>query len=297
MRRWPDSTRTAGEGSLSSSRAPSRFGTAHAMVVRSISAFFIAWTGSACIRQAVVRLVNGDVPPRIRPIQKYSCEMRLRSGCAPGSGRHRPPARGTLGNQRGWDVSDSSRCPNEDDRVGDQFIWLHDAPVAAGRVQHRSAAQGRRVSPTDVDDAVRFQRLSLDVMKSGDGWEKFAEAQTAARGTKWWPAYPGSSTGYSSLESIQWQWDHVTASIRFQLYDPSPARFSGFSADWTHRLLDAPRPRTCDESWLKRETRTSRSGCSSVRIIHSWMRKLAGMPRFRVSRGPCPGCSTRSALG
>ena len=72
-------------------------------------------------------------------------------------------------------------------------------------------------SPTDVADAVGFQRLSLDVMKSGDGWEKFAEAQTAARRTKWWPAYFGSSTGYSSLESIRWQWDHVYS------FDPLPA--------------------------------------------------------------------------
>jgi pimeloyl-ACP methyl ester carboxylesterase len=72
-------------------------------------------------------------------------------------------------------------------------------------------------SPADVADAIRFQRLSLDVMKSGDGWEKFAEAQAAARGTKWWPAYFGSSTGYSSLESIRWQWDHVYS------FDPLPA--------------------------------------------------------------------------
>lgn len=49
------------------------------------------------------------------------------------------------------------------------------------------------------------------------GWEQFADAQTAARRTKWWPAYFGSSTGYSSLESIQWQWDHVYS------FDPLPA--------------------------------------------------------------------------
>jgi hypothetical protein len=35
--------------------------------------------------------------------------------------------------------------------------------------------------------------------------------------TKWWPAYFGSSTGYSSLESIRWQWDHVYS------FDPLPA--------------------------------------------------------------------------
>ena len=45
----------------------------------------------------------------------------------------------------------------------------------------------------------------------------FKEAQTAARGTKWWPAYFGSSTGYSSFESIRWQWDHVYS------FDPLPA--------------------------------------------------------------------------
>ena len=72
-------------------------------------------------------------------------------------------------------------------------------------------------SPADVADAVRFQRLSLDVMKSGNGWETFAEAQTAARGTKWWPAYFGSSAGYTSVESIRWQWDHVYS------FDPLPA--------------------------------------------------------------------------
>jgi pimeloyl-ACP methyl ester carboxylesterase len=64
-------------------------------------------------------------------------------------------------------------------------------------------------SPADVADAVRFQHLALEVMKSGDGWDQFVEAQAAARLTKWWPAYFGSSTGYSSLESIRWQWDHV----------------------------------------------------------------------------------------
>ena len=71
-------------------------------------------------------------------------------------------------------------------------------------------------SPTDVADAVRFQRLSLDVMESGAGWETFAEAQTAARGTVV-ARYFGSSTGYSSLESIRWQWDHVYS------FDPLPA--------------------------------------------------------------------------
>jgi uncharacterized protein len=53
-------------------------------------------------------------------------------------------------------------------------------------------------------------------MKSGDGWDQFVEAPTAARLTKWWPAYFGSSTGYSSLESIRWQWDHVYS------FDPLP---------------------------------------------------------------------------
>jgi uncharacterized protein len=72
-------------------------------------------------------------------------------------------------------------------------------------------------SPTEVADAVRFQRLSLDVMKSGNGWETFAKAQTAARRTKWWPAYFGSSAGYSSVESMRWQWDHVYS------FDPLPA--------------------------------------------------------------------------
>ena len=55
-------------------------------------------------------------------------------------------------------------------------------------------------SSTDVADAVRFQRLSLDVMKSGDGWEKFAEAQRPPGGRSGGPRYFGSSTGYSSLE-------------------------------------------------------------------------------------------------
>lgn len=60
-------------------------------------------------------------------------------------------------------------------------------------------------SRDDVADAVSFEKVSLQVMR------------TSARQKKWWAAYFGSSTGFSSLENIRWQWDHVYS------FDPLPA--------------------------------------------------------------------------
>jgi dienelactone hydrolase len=64
-------------------------------------------------------------------------------------------------------------------------------------------------SASDVDDAVAFETLAIDVMRTGNGWAEYERAQAAALRTKWWPAYFGASKGFSSLEAIRWQWDHV----------------------------------------------------------------------------------------
>lgn len=62
---------------------------------------------------------------------------------------------------------------------------------------------------SDVAEAVAFERLAIDVMRTGNGWAEYERAQGAALRTKWWPAYFGASKGFGSLEAIRWQWDHV----------------------------------------------------------------------------------------
>jgi uncharacterized protein len=70
---------------------------------------------------------------------------------------------------------------------------------------------------TEVADAVRFETMALEVMRTGSRWDEYERAQAAALPTKWWSAYFGSSKGFSSLEGIRWQWEHI---YRF---DPLPA--------------------------------------------------------------------------
>ena len=70
---------------------------------------------------------------------------------------------------------------------------------------------------TEVADALKFESLALEVMRTGSRWDEYERAQAAALKTKWWSGYFGSSKGFSSLEGIRWQWDHV---YRF---DPLPA--------------------------------------------------------------------------
>lgn len=72
----------------------------------------------------------------------------------------------------------------------------------------------------EVADAVAFEKLGLQVMRTGERWEEFIEAQTSARQKKWWAAYFGSSAGFSSLANIRWQWDHVYN------FDPLPVLIS-----------------------------------------------------------------------
>ena len=62
---------------------------------------------------------------------------------------------------------------------------------------------------TEVADAVKFETFALEVMRTGNRWDEYERAQSAALRTKWWAAYFGSSKGFSSLEGIRWQWEHV----------------------------------------------------------------------------------------
>jgi pimeloyl-ACP methyl ester carboxylesterase len=68
-------------------------------------------------------------------------------------------------------------------------------------------ADGFAVS--EVTDAVKFETLAIEVMRTGNRWDEYERAQSAALQTKWWPAYFGGGKGFSSLEGIRWQWEHV----------------------------------------------------------------------------------------
>lgn len=69
----------------------------------------------------------------------------------------------------------------------------------------------------DVSDAIKFQRLATETMRTGEGWEIYAAALARARQTKWYAQYFGQSPGFSSLESLRRQWDYVYS------FDPRPA--------------------------------------------------------------------------
>ena len=69
--------------------------------------------------------------------------------------------------------------------------------------------RGDGFSAIEVADAVRFETLAIEVMRTGTNWEQYEKAQTVALRQKWWPAYFGSSKGFSSLENLRWQWEHV----------------------------------------------------------------------------------------
>jgi uncharacterized protein len=62
---------------------------------------------------------------------------------------------------------------------------------------------------SEATDAVKFETLAIDVMRTGNRWDEYERAQSAALQTKWWPAYFGGGKGFSSLERIRWQWEHV----------------------------------------------------------------------------------------
>jgi pimeloyl-ACP methyl ester carboxylesterase len=72
-------------------------------------------------------------------------------------------------------------------------------------------------SAAEVAEAVKFETLAIEVMRTGNNWDDYQVAQAAVLQTKWWSAYFGSSKGFSSPEDIRWQWEHV---YRF---DPRPA--------------------------------------------------------------------------
>ncbi len=73
------------------------------------------------------------------------------------------------------------------------------------------------LSAPEVADAVKFETLAIEVMRTGNRWEEYHQAQAAAVQQKWWAAYFGSWKGFSSLDDIRWQWEHA---YRF---DPRPA--------------------------------------------------------------------------
>jgi pimeloyl-ACP methyl ester carboxylesterase len=60
-----------------------------------------------------------------------------------------------------------------------------------------------------VIDAVKFETLAIDVMRTGSRLDEYERAQSAALQTKWWAAYFGGGKGFSSLDRIRWQWEHV----------------------------------------------------------------------------------------
>jgi uncharacterized protein len=61
----------------------------------------------------------------------------------------------------------------------------------------------------EVADAVAFETLAIEVMRTGEHWDGYQVAQAAALQKRWWPAYFGSSKGFSMPEDIRWQWEHV----------------------------------------------------------------------------------------
>lgn len=71
-------------------------------------------------------------------------------------------------------------------------------------------------SPDQVTEAITFQRLATDVMRSGEGWDQYATALARARDQNWYSQYFGQSPGFASIESLRRQWDYV---YRF---DPIP---------------------------------------------------------------------------
>jgi pimeloyl-ACP methyl ester carboxylesterase len=72
-------------------------------------------------------------------------------------------------------------------------------------------------SREDVAEAVAFEASAMRVMQTGDGWDAYSEAQTKAKETKWFKAYFGNSAGFSSLASLQRQWNFVYK------FDPLPS--------------------------------------------------------------------------
>ena len=69
----------------------------------------------------------------------------------------------------------------------------------------------------EVSEAISFQRLATEAMRTGEGWEVYAAALAKARETRWYAQYFGQSPGFSSLESLRRQWDYVYS------FDPQPA--------------------------------------------------------------------------
>jgi len=72
-------------------------------------------------------------------------------------------------------------------------------------------------SREEVAEAVGFERFAMQVMRTGERWDEFQEAQNAAKRTKWFKAYFGGGNGFSTVESLRRQWNYVYS------FDPLPA--------------------------------------------------------------------------
>jgi pimeloyl-ACP methyl ester carboxylesterase len=71
--------------------------------------------------------------------------------------------------------------------------------------------------PGDVAEAVAFERLAIETMRTGQGWNEYERAQSTARNRKWFTSYFGQGGTFASLDDLRWQWDHVYS------FDPLPA--------------------------------------------------------------------------
>jgi pimeloyl-ACP methyl ester carboxylesterase len=137
-------------------------------------------------------------------------------------------------------------------------------------------------SPDDVADAVSFQRLAIQVMRTGEAWNEYMEAQDIARKKQWWSAYFGSSAGYSSLETIRWQWDHVYS------FDPLPAlRSVTCPVLGVFGALDTSTPARTVAANMERVLREGGNGDVTMRVFESANHPL--MEAHTGGNGEIPG--------
>jgi uncharacterized protein len=97
------------------------------------------------------------------------------------------------------------------------FVIVESAPALTPleheRLRVKSQMRADGFSPMEIFKATSFMEQKFDVARTGKGWDRLEAAMARAKQEGW----HGYVNPPSSLESLQWHWEHVLS------YDPQPA--------------------------------------------------------------------------
>lgn len=144
------------------------------------------------------------------------------------------------------------------------------------------ALQKAGFTPAEINDAVTFQKLKNEIIRSNERWEEYARARLIAVKQKWWRHSGTDIFGPEKPDDAFWAWYR-----RFYLYDPAPA-LRGLRAPilFIFGAEDSPKSIPANVQVLERILKTAKHRDYTIKVYPHGLHNLMELRPGQVNDFP-----------